>query len=74
MWKVGKEDKRKVIHSLKVGMALSLVSLLYLMEPLFVGIGENAIWVVMTVVVVFEFTTGNHDCNLEISYLIYYNR
>ncbi|KAF3655043.1 Aluminum-activated malate transporter 12 [Capsicum annuum] len=58
IWKVGKEDKRRVIHSLKVGVALSLVSLLYLMEPLFNGIGENAIWAVMTVVVVLEFTAG----------------
>ncbi|KAL3366099.1 hypothetical protein AABB24_010979 [Solanum stoloniferum] len=58
IWKVGKEDKRRVIHSLKVGISLSLVSLLYLMEPLFKGIGENAIWAVMTVVVVLEFTTG----------------
>ncbi|XP_055831610.1 aluminum-activated malate transporter 12-like [Solanum dulcamara] len=58
IWKVGKEDKRRVIHSLKVGISLSLASLLYLMEPLFKGIGENAIWAVMTVVVVLEFTTG----------------
>lgn len=58
IWKAGKEDKRRVIHSLKVGISLSFVSLLYLMEPLFKGIGENAIWAVMTVVVVLEFTTG----------------
>ncbi|XP_059302476.1 aluminum-activated malate transporter 12-like [Lycium ferocissimum] len=58
IWKVGKEDKRRVIHSLKMGISLTLVSLLYLMEPLFKGIGENAIWAVMTVVVVLEFTAG----------------
>ncbi|RDX70476.1 Aluminum-activated malate transporter 12, partial [Mucuna pruriens] len=57
-WKVGKEDPRRVVHSLKVGMALTLVSLLYLMEPLFKGIGKNAMWAVMTVVVVMEFTVG----------------
>ena len=59
MWKVGKEDPRRVIHALKVGLSLTLVSLLYLMEPLFEGIGQNAIWAVMTVVVVLEFTAGN---------------
>lgn len=58
MWRVGKEDPRRVIHSLKVGLSLTLVSLLYLMEPLFKGIGSNAIWAVMTVVVVLEFTAG----------------
>ncbi|XP_028184430.1 aluminum-activated malate transporter 12-like [Glycine soja] len=57
-WKVGKEDPRRVVHALKVGMALTLVSLLYLMEPLFKGIGKNAMWAVMTVVVVMEFTVG----------------
>ena len=58
IWKVGKDDPRRVVHSLKVGLALTLVSLLYLMEPLFKGIGENAMWAVMTVVVVMEFTAG----------------
>ncbi|XP_022893684.1 aluminum-activated malate transporter 12-like [Olea europaea var. sylvestris] len=60
--KVGKEDPRRVIHSLKVGLSLTLVSLLYLMEPLFKGIGQNAIWAVMTVVVVLEFTAGATLC------------
>jgi len=58
IWKVGKDDPRRILHSLKVGLALALVSLLYLMEPLFKGIGENAMWAVMTVVVVMEFTVG----------------
>lgn len=58
LWKVGKDDPRKVVHSLKVGLALTLVSLLYLMEPLYKGIGKNAVVAVMTVVVVMEFTVG----------------
>ncbi|KAK7390773.1 hypothetical protein VNO78_18841 [Psophocarpus tetragonolobus] len=61
-WKVGKDDPRRVVHSLKVGIALTLVSLLYLMEPLFKGIGKNAMWAVMTVVVVMEFTVGATLC------------
>uniref|UniRef100_A0A803PNA2 Aluminum-activated malate transporter n=1 Tax=Cannabis sativa TaxID=3483 RepID=A0A803PNA2_CANSA len=60
--KMGKEDPRKVTHSLKVGLALTLVSLLYLLEPLFEGIGDNAIWAVMTVVVVLESTAGATLC------------
>ncbi|CAE6190076.1 unnamed protein product [Arabidopsis arenosa] len=62
LWSVGKEDPRRVIHALKVGLSLTLVSLLYLMEPLFKGIGSNAIWAVMTVVVVLEFSAGATLC------------
>ncbi|KAG7952478.1 hypothetical protein I3843_12G061100 [Carya illinoinensis] len=62
MWKLGREDPRRVIHSLKVGISLTVVSLLYLMEPLFLGIGDNAIWAVMTVVLVLEFTVGATLC------------
>ncbi|KAJ4728728.1 Aluminum-activated malate transporter [Melia azedarach] len=62
IWKLGRDDPRRVIHALKVGLSLTIVSLLYLMEPLFKGIGENAIWAVMTVVVVLEFTVGATLC------------
>ncbi|GMJ00261.1 aluminum-activated, malate transporter 12, quick-activating anion channel 1 [Hibiscus trionum] len=62
IWKVGREDPRRMIHAVKVGLSLTLVSLLYLMEPLFKGIGTNAIWAVMTVVVVLEFTAGATLC------------
>lgn len=58
LWQIGQDDPRRVIHAFKVGLALTLVSLLYLLEPLFEGIGQNAIWAVMTVVVVLEFTVG----------------
>ncbi|GLT81232.1 hypothetical protein SLA2020_526270 [Shorea laevis] len=62
IWKVGRDDPRRVIHSVKVGLALTLVSLLYLVEPLFKVVGDNAIWAVMTVVVVLEFTAGATLC------------
>ncbi|XP_050230962.1 aluminum-activated malate transporter 12-like isoform X2 [Mercurialis annua] len=62
IWKVGRDDPRRVIHALKVGFSLTLVSLLYLLEPLFEGIGQSAIWAVMTVVVVLEFTAGATLC------------
>ncbi|XVF80411.1 hypothetical protein PTKIN_Ptkin15bG0069000 [Pterospermum kingtungense] len=53
-----RQDMRKVIHSIKVGIALVLVSLLYLLDPLYKQVGENAMWAIMTVVVVFEFFAG----------------
>lgn len=53
-----KNDKRRVRHSIKVGVALVLVSLLYLLDPLYEQVGDNAMWAIMTVVVVFEFYAG----------------
>ncbi|KQJ97890.1 aluminum-activated malate transporter 12 [Brachypodium distachyon] len=61
-WSIGKEDQRRGIHALKVGTALTLVSLLYILEPLFKGVGKNAMWAVITVVVVLEFTAGATIC------------
>lgn len=57
-WHLGHNEPRKVIHCLKVGMALTVVSLFYYMRPLYEGVGGNAMWAVMTVVVVFENTVG----------------
>ncbi|WCJ40107.1 aluminum-activated malate transporter 1 [Euphorbia peplus] len=56
--KVGKEDPRRVIHSLKVGFALTLVSIFYYYQPLYQNFGVSAMWAIMTVVVVFEFSVG----------------
>ncbi|XP_020262734.1 aluminum-activated malate transporter 12-like [Asparagus officinalis] len=58
-WRMGRENPRKFIHAVKVGMAFTVVSLLYLLDPLFNGIGENAIWAIMTVVMMLEFTAGS---------------
>ncbi|KAI3967862.1 hypothetical protein MKW92_016121 [Papaver armeniacum] len=58
-WELGVDDPRKFIHCLKVGLALTVVSLFYYMRPLYDGVGGNAMWAVMTVVVVFEFTVGS---------------
>ena len=55
---VAKHDARRIIHSVKVGIALVLVSLLYLLDPVYKQVGENAMWAIMTVVVIFEFTAG----------------
>ncbi|KAJ4955025.1 hypothetical protein NE237_011808 [Protea cynaroides] len=51
-------EHRQLIHSIKVGLALVLVSLLYLLDPLFEQVGDNAMWAIMTVVVVFELYAG----------------
>lgn len=51
-------EPNKVIHGVKVGMALSLVSLFYYMRPLYDGVGGNAMWSVITVVVALEYSVG----------------
>jgi hypothetical protein len=51
-------DIKKMIHSIKVGISLVLVSLLYILNPLFDQVGENAMWAIMTVVVISEFNAG----------------
>ncbi|XP_055835445.1 aluminum-activated malate transporter 2-like [Solanum dulcamara] len=56
--KVGKDDPRRVIHSFKVGLSLTLVSLFYYFQPLYNGFGVSTMWAIMTVVVVFEFSVG----------------
>ncbi|XWS59383.1 hypothetical protein CRYUN_Cryun08bG0117100 [Craigia yunnanensis] len=56
--KLGKDDPRRLIHSLKVGLALTLVSLIFYVRPLYDGFGVSGMWAVLTVVVVFEFTVG----------------
>ncbi|KAF7810506.1 aluminum-activated malate transporter 10-like [Senna tora] len=57
-WEVGVNDPRKFVHCIKVGIALTVVSLFYYVKPLYDGVGGNAMWAVMTVVVVFEYTAG----------------
>ncbi|EHA8592507.1 Aluminum-activated malate transporter 1 [Cocos nucifera] len=56
--KIANDDPRRISHSCKVGLALTLVSIFYYVTPLFDGFGVSAIWAVLTVVVVMEFTVG----------------
>ncbi|KAK6776560.1 hypothetical protein RDI58_027561 [Solanum bulbocastanum] len=55
---IAKDDPRRVIHSLKVGLSLTLVSLFYYFQPLYNSFGVSTMWAIMTVVVVFEFSVG----------------
>ncbi|CAN6195059.1 unnamed protein product [Urochloa humidicola] len=57
-WKIGADDPRKVAHGFKMALALTLCSIFYYVQPLYVFTGHNAIWAVLTVVVVFEYTVG----------------
>ncbi|XP_073278392.1 aluminum-activated malate transporter 8-like [Primulina huaijiensis] len=56
--KIGEDDPRRIVHSVKVGLALTLVSSLYFFRPLYAGFGQAGMWAILTVVLVFEFTVG----------------
>ncbi|KAG6403871.1 hypothetical protein SASPL_136105 [Salvia splendens] len=56
--KIGEDDPRRITHCAKLGLALTLSSLLYYIRPLYNGFGEAGMWAILTVVVVFEFTVG----------------
>ncbi|KAJ1280556.1 hypothetical protein BS78_04G242200 [Paspalum vaginatum] len=58
VWRIAADDPRRAVHGLKVGLALALVSVFYYTRPLYDGVGGNAMWAIMTVVVVFEYTVG----------------
>ncbi|CAN6268931.1 unnamed protein product [Urochloa humidicola] len=58
VWRIGADDPRRAVHGLKVGLALALVSVFYYTRPLYDGVGGAAMWAVLTVVVVFEYTVG----------------
>ncbi|GJN02990.1 hypothetical protein PR202_ga20386 [Eleusine coracana subsp. coracana] len=55
---IASDDPRRVAHALKVGVALNLVSVVYYVSPIFNSFGDSAMWALLTVVVVMEFTVG----------------
>nr|KYP39387.1 hypothetical protein KK1_039325 [Cajanus cajan] len=58
--KVGKEDPRRVVHSLKVALAITVVSLFYYVKPLYNGFGSSAMWVVFTIFEFYQFDCVTH--------------
>ncbi|KAK9291271.1 hypothetical protein L1049_009459 [Liquidambar formosana] len=55
----GHDDPRQVIiHSLKVALAVTLISLIYYVRPFYDYFGDSGMSAVITVVEVFEFTVG----------------
>ncbi|XP_066348994.1 aluminum-activated malate transporter 1-like [Miscanthus floridulus] len=60
--RIARDDPRRVAHSFKVGLALTLVSVLYYVRPLFNNWGVSTMWAVLTTVVVMEYTVGGTLC------------
>ncbi|KAF3783513.1 Aluminum-activated malate transporter 9 [Nymphaea thermarum] len=53
-----KEDVNRLIFSLKVGLAVLLVSLLILVRAPYEVFGSSIIWAILTVAIMFEYTVG----------------
>jgi len=58
LWEFCKEDPSRVTFSLKVGIAITLSSLLVLLRKPYDAFGSSAVWVIITVAVMFEHTVG----------------
>ena len=58
VWEFCKQDRNRVIFSLKVGLAVLLVSLLILFQAPYQIFGTNIIWSILTVAIMFEYTVG----------------
>lgn len=58
VWEFGREDPSRVIFSLKVGLAVLLVSLLILFRAPYEVFGTNIIWSIVTVAIMSEYTVG----------------
>lgn len=55
---MGRNDPRKIMYAIKMGLALSLVSLLIFWKEPFADAAQYSIWAVLTVIVMFEFSIG----------------
>ncbi|KAJ4953752.1 hypothetical protein NE237_030584 [Protea cynaroides] len=58
VWEFCKEDSNRVIFSLKVGLAVLLVSFLILFQAPYQVFGTSIIWSILTVAIMFEYTVG----------------
>lgn len=58
VWEFARDEPDRVIFSLKVGLAVLLVSLLILFRAPYDIFGTNIIWSILTVAIMFEYTVG----------------
>ncbi|KAF9674115.1 hypothetical protein SADUNF_Sadunf10G0094100 [Salix dunnii] len=57
-WEMGRSDPKKVIFATKMGLALSIVSLLIFWKGSNEEISQYSIWAILTVIVMFEYSIG----------------
>jgi hypothetical protein len=57
-WEMGRSDPQKIIFGIKMGLALSIVSLLIFWRESYHDVSQYSIWAILTVIVMFEFSIG----------------
>ncbi|ESQ34958.1 hypothetical protein EUTSA_v10007198mg [Eutrema salsugineum] len=71
-WEMGTSDPRKIIFSAKMGLALTLVSILIFFKLPGSELSNHYLWAILTIVVIFEFSIGatfSKGCNRGIGTL-----
>ncbi|XP_057727392.1 aluminum-activated malate transporter 2-like [Arachis stenosperma] len=56
--KPAQDDPRRLIHSFKVALSITTVSAFYFVKSLFVCFDKNPMWIIITVILVSEFSVG----------------
>lgn len=64
-WEMGRSDPRKFIFAVKMGLALSIVSLLICWKGLNEDLAQYSIWAILTVIVMFEYSIGSNVFTLK---------
>ncbi|KAJ0237575.1 putative aluminum-activated malate transporter 3 [Hirschfeldia incana] len=65
-WEMGTSDPRKIIFSAKMGLALTLISILIFFKLPGSELSNHYLWAILTIVVIFEFSIGgtfSRGCN-----------
>ncbi|PON59537.1 Aluminum-activated malate transporter [Parasponia andersonii] len=57
-WEMGRSDPRKFIYAIKMGLAMSIVSLLIFWKDSYHNVDQYSVWAILTVIVMFEFSIG----------------
>ncbi|CAH8391084.1 unnamed protein product [Eruca vesicaria subsp. sativa] len=57
-WEMGTSDPRKIIFSAKMGLALTLISLLVFFKLPGSEVSNHYLWAILTIIVIFEFSIG----------------
>lgn len=67
-WKMGLTDPRKFIYAMKMGLAMALVSLLIFWKNSYHNVDQYSVWAILTVIVMFEFSIGNTNICIYLTY------